>query len=112
MTPETDFHARYAGRPLLKFLDAYVLWAMGELPSDQEELLQRLTPSLREMWGRSEESWHEVLAGQLELAPTLPPTIQELWKKGRDFADASGTPLTPMDFAQYFVDQNFAGLFS
>ena len=40
---------RYAGKPFLRVLECYVLWAIGELTSEHEKLLVTMTPKLREV---------------------------------------------------------------
>jgi hypothetical protein len=38
---------RYAGRPFLRLLECYVLWAAGVLPAADEQRLEAMTPKLR-----------------------------------------------------------------
>jgi hypothetical protein len=38
---------RYDGKPLLRLLDMYVLWAIGKLPPDQEDVMNRAAPKLQ-----------------------------------------------------------------
>ena len=38
---------RYAGRPFLRLLDAYVLWAIGELDEESDARLLEITPDLQ-----------------------------------------------------------------
>lgn len=36
---------RYDGQPLLRLLDVYVLWAIGELSQESEDGLKRMPPN-------------------------------------------------------------------
>ena len=107
MNPPVDPQRRYAGKPLVRLLDAYVLWVVGALPPEQESLLVQMTPKLRQTWNRSEEHWHEVLAAQMQFPATMPTAIRDMWRKNQAIAAASRATLTPVDFAYMFVDQNF-----
>jgi len=107
MNPPIDLQRRYAGKPLLRLLDAYVLWAIGALPSEQETLLEQMTPKLRQTWNRTEDRWHDVLASRMQFPATMAATIREMWEKNQAIAATSGVTLTPTDFAYVFVDQNF-----
>jgi hypothetical protein len=107
MNPPVDPQQRYAGKPLVRLLDAYVLWVIGALPAEQESLLVQMTPKLQQTWNRSEQHWHEVLAGQMQFPATMPAAIREMWQKNQAIAASSRGTLTPVDFAYMFVDQNF-----
>ena len=107
MNPTVDLQRRYAGKPLVRLLDAYVLRAIGALPSEQEALLDQMTPKLRETWNRTEDRWHDVLASQMKFPDTMPATIREIWQKNQAIAASSRSALTPLNFAYMFVDQNF-----
>ena len=91
----------------MRLLDAYVLWAIGALPSEQEALLAQMTPKLQKTWNRTEDCWHDVLASQMHFPDTMTATIREMWQKNQAIAASSRATLTPQDFAYMFVDQNF-----
>ena len=107
MTLQIDPQRRYAGKPLVKLLDAYVLWAIGALGPEEESLLQRMIPRLQQTWNRTEGSWQAVLAAQMGFRDTMPETIREIWAKNQAIAAKSGATLNPVNFAHMFVDQNF-----
>jgi hypothetical protein len=102
-----DPQRRYAGKPLVRFLDAYVLWTIGALPQEQNSQLQQMTPKLRETWKCSGEHWHEALASAMQFPATLPDAIREMWTKNKALDSANRSKLSPLDFAYLFVDQNF-----
>jgi hypothetical protein len=107
MHASADPSQRYTDKPFLKLLDAYVLWAIGALPPDQESLLQRMTPMLRKTWNCTQDNWHEVVAAQMEFPATLPDDIRKLWQKEQTLAAANKATLNPVRFAHKLVDQNF-----
>src|SRR5262245_47439624 len=99
MKSPVDPQRRYAGKPLVRLLDAYVLWIIGALPDDQDDLLQQMTPKLCETWKCSGGRWHEVLASAMQFPATLPESIREIRQKNQ--------AIPPLDFAYMFVDENF-----
>jgi len=107
MNSPVDPQSRYAGKPLVRLLDAYVLRAIGALPLEQETLLQQMTPKLRQTWNRTEDHWHEVLAAQMQFPPTMPTMLRDMWQKNQSIARTNKVTLSPLEFAYMFVDQNF-----
>jgi hypothetical protein len=96
---------RYQGKPLLRILECYVLWAIGALPEDDADALKAMTPKLAACYG-GEGSWQEIMAAALELPPTLPEMIRGSWEKSTERARAGGATLDPQAFAEHFVDKN------
>ena len=68
---------RYAGKPFLRLLECYVLWAAGELSAEEEEKLQAMTPKLRQVYNRR-GSWQEIVIGEMEFPPDLPQYIKSV----------------------------------
>lgn len=99
-------HQRYAGKPFLRLLECYVLWAAGELPIADEQRLEAMTPKLREVYKR-QGSWQEIVAGEMELPADLPKRIQALWVQNKLRAENSAVEFPAEDFARMFVDDNF-----
>jgi hypothetical protein len=97
---------RYDGRPLLRLLELYVLWAIGELSEADAERLRAITPNLRRTYG-AEGEWQTVLATELELPPDLPGKIHGVWEKNVESAKARGVTLNPQQFAEQFVDHHW-----
>lgn len=96
---------RYAGKPFLRLLECYVLWAAGELAAADEQKLEAITPKLREVYRRL-GSWQEIVAGEMELPAELPQHIRDLWKRNKQHAESSGMDISAEEFARKFVDQN------
>jgi hypothetical protein len=98
---------RYAGKPFLRLLESYVLWAAGELTPKDELKLVALTPKLRELYNR-QGSWQEIIACEMQLPPDLPAHIKSVWSENKRRAENSGAQLAPEDFARLFVDDNLS----
>jgi hypothetical protein len=96
---------RYQGKPLLRILECYVLWAIDALPDDDAEALKAMTPKLAACY-EAQGTWQEIMAAALELPPELPEMIRGSWAKSQDRARAGGVTLDPQAFAEHFVDKN------
>ncbi|HEV3421461.1 MAG TPA: hypothetical protein VG075_14220 [Candidatus Acidoferrum sp.] len=97
---------RYQGKPFLRLLELYVLWAIGELAEKEALILEEATPKLRSIYHR-EGDWKSIIAGEMEFPPHLPAKIRELWKRNLEKARTAGVVLPPQQFAELFVDDNF-----
>ena len=97
--------SRYDGKPLLKLLELYVLWAIGELSEVDESRLVAMTPKLQSIYGVS-GSWHDVLAAAVHLPKDMPVAIRQMWAKNTKIANEISAILTPQTFAEMFVDKN------
>ena len=97
---------RYAGKPFLRLLECYVLWAADELTAEDDRKLLAMTPKLREVYKR-QGTWQEIVAGEMEFPSDLPQHIRAVWLENRIRAENSDLDLLPEDFARRFVDQNF-----
>ena len=101
-------NARYDGKPLLRLLELYILRSIGELPVPEEQTLEKMAPKLQSMYGGGGQ-WHEAIAAAVQMPPALPTIIRDIWDKNLEIARANGATLTPQQFAEMFVDRNFAG---
>ena len=98
---------RYAGKPLLRLLELYVLRSIGELSQSDEQKLTQMAPKLHALYGGNGE-WHEAVAASMKMPANMPSLINDSWNKNLGIAASRGATLTPDQFAQLFVDQNFA----
>jgi hypothetical protein len=99
--------ARYEGRPFLRLLECYVLWAVGQLDPRQAEVLERMTPKLRETYGTN-GTWQEIVAAEMEFPDSLPEALRSMWARNQEIARDNGTLLEPEQFARMVADENFS----
>jgi hypothetical protein len=97
---------RYDGKPLLRVLDLYVLWSIGELLPDQEDGLKRMAPKFHARFGGGGQ-WHEAIERAVRMDADTPQHIRGMWARNLEFARANGLTLTPEEFAMMVVDSNF-----
>ena len=108
--PEQGGADRYAGRPLVRALDFYVLSIIGQL--DEE------TAGLMDTWVRRAfdvadgVSWETGLERQLELGASIRASLRTMWDGYVDFEAKNGRPADPGQFATAVVDENFTPLIS
>ena len=101
-------NSRYDGQPLLRLLECYVLWAIGELPEAQANSLLEMTPKLRSVYG-SKGAWQEIVAGTVGMTSEMPEHLRALWARNLEIARQNGVLLSPQRFAEMVVDDNFVG---
>ncbi len=98
---------RYDRKPLLRLLELYVLWAIGDLPQAEQQTLERMAPKLQAIYGGNGE-WHEAVAAAVHMSADMPTAIRDMWAKNLEIARSNGVTLPPQVFAEMFVDQNLA----
>jgi hypothetical protein len=99
--------SRYEGKPFLRLLDAYVLWAIGALDDDTAARLKRMTPKLQETFKKPGATWFEIVEGEMDFPETLPATLSSSWEKNARIAAERNEILDPVAFAHRTVDENF-----
>jgi hypothetical protein len=97
---------RYAGKPLVRLLECYVLKAIGQLAAEDEARLSAMEPQLRKVY-RHNGSWVHIVSSALDFPNNMAETIEQIWRRNQDVARASGVTLEAQQFAEMFVDQNF-----
>src|SRR5690349_11458899 len=97
--------SRYQGKPLLRLLECYVLWAIDRLPEPEAKRLTEMTPKLQSVY-RVQGNWQQVIAASVQLPHNMPELIRDLWSRNTEIARKNGRTLTPQHFAEMFVDQN------
>ncbi|RWC58877.1 hypothetical protein [Mesorhizobium sp.] len=98
---------RYDGQPLLRLLDVYVLWAIGELSQVSEDGLKNMAPKLQSIYG-GDGQWHDAIAQAMHMPEGMPAAIRDMWARNLKIARDNNVTLTPQQFAEMFVDNNFA----
>lgn len=98
---------RYDDKPFLRYVDAYVLNAIGHLDEPTRAYCVAMEPTLRQSLNLA-GSWTAMVAEQMKFAPELPAQIRKIWEDGKGkFEAANGRPADPAQFAMTFVDRNF-----
>ena len=87
---------RYAGRPLLRLLDCYVLALTGHLAPEMEARVSRI---VKTMFGGGSD-WKATLKNTLALPPDMDERIHGLWQAQPEGSD-------PLRFACAVSDDNF-----
>lgn len=99
---------RYEGRPFLRLLELYVLWAVGQLPAENAMTLEQMTPKLQATYG-FDAPWPQIIERVMELPADVPQALKEMWERNCRIAADAGTALDPETWARDVVDTNFAG---
>ena len=97
-----EIQQRYAGKPFLRLLDAYVLWAIGELDEASDAAIERMAPDLRATYA-TDGQWQDIVAKQMDFSESMPGALRDLWVKART---SSAAPAA-REFAMAVVDENF-----
>ncbi|MBB5706172.1 hypothetical protein [Sphingopyxis panaciterrulae] len=98
---------RYDDKPFLRYVDAWVLNAIGALDEPTRAYCVAMEPQLRQSLGKT-GSWDAIVAQQMNFPPELPEQIRRIWADGQaKFEQANGRPADPVQFAMIFVDRNF-----
>ncbi|WP_175154715.1 hypothetical protein [Achromobacter piechaudii] len=98
---------RYAGKPLLRLLECYVLHAIGHLDAKQGDLSKAMEPKLAEIFG-AKGTWIDIVSAQVGFAPEMSGKIRAIWEAGVLKSQQMGLDVDPNDFAVEFVDTNFS----
>ncbi|WP_332818028.1 hypothetical protein [Sphingopyxis sp.] len=98
---------RYTDKPFLRFVDAWVLKAIGHLDEATETYCQAMVPQLEQSFGLAGD-WEQIVEKQMKFAPELKAQIRKIWTEGKArFEEGNGQPADPVQFAYIFVDRNF-----
>jgi hypothetical protein len=98
--------SRYEHRPFLRFLDCYVLDAIGQLDDSQQEALERMQPKLSQMFG-AKGTWKEIVSKQMDFPDSLPDQIRQIWNRYLQHAKERDLSVSPSEFVVQFVEENF-----
>jgi hypothetical protein len=95
---------RYEGKPLLRLIELWVLWVIGELDGVNEERLKKMEPNFHKTWGH-DGAWHDMIEATLHLPASLAVEIRRMWQNNLHTAERQGVaPPTEM-FARAIADQ-------
>lgn len=101
---QVDLESRYAQKPELRFLDAYVLDALGVLDDTTADQLVELAPQLAQTFDVEPGPWQRVVELAFKLAPTARETIGNEWAYQLNEALSGGARLNEVDFAHALAD--------
>jgi hypothetical protein len=94
---------RYTDKPFLRFVDAWVLKAIGHLDAATETYCKAMVPQLEQSFGVT-GSWEQIV----KFGPELKAQVLKIWTDGKArFAAGNGEAPDPVQFAMIFVDRNF-----
>src|SRR3546814_13563194 len=79
---EEGMSDRYTDKPFLRYVDAWVLNAIGALDEPTRAYCVAMEPQLRQSLGKT-GSWDAIVAQQLNITPELPDLIRRIWADGR-----------------------------
>jgi hypothetical protein len=99
---------RYTGKPMIRLLECYVLWAIGSLEQKELETLNQMEPKLRQVFNQ-EGDWREIISRVMSLPANMPEMIRTKWSENLEIAKQHSQTLIPQHFAELFVDSNFDG---
>jgi hypothetical protein len=99
---------RYSGKPLVRLLECYVLWAIDRLDQGETDVLSAMTPKLRAIY-RAEGTWQDVIGFVMRFPEEMPQQIAAVWRENVTRFEAAGARADPQTFAEQFVDENFLG---
>lgn len=98
---------RYTDKPFLRFVDAWVLKAIGHLDAATETYCKAMVPQLEQSFG-VKGSWEQIVEQQMKFGPEVKAQILKIWTDGKArFAAGNGEAPDPVQFAMIFVDRNF-----
>jgi hypothetical protein len=95
---------RYDGKPLLRLIELWILWVIGEIETVDEARLKEMEPKLRATWKR-EGTWHELIQAMLDLPSTLPDELRAMWQRNLETARKQGAPPPREMFMKSIADQ-------
>jgi hypothetical protein len=100
---------RYTGRPMLRFLDAYVLDALGLLDDETTNSMAALAPQLAAALGSTASQWQRIVAESLDIPDDAPDHIVHVWNDTQAKAAAQNAGVDPVTFARLVADSLLAG---
>lgn len=100
---------RYTDKPFLRFVDAWVLKAIGHLDEATETYCKAMVPQLEQSFGLAGD-WEQIVEKQMKFPPELPAQIRKIWADGKArFEEGNGEAPDPVQFTYIFVDRKFGG---
>jgi len=95
---------RYDGKPLLRLVELWVLWVIGEIEPEDVTRLTEMEPHLRSTWSL-EGTWHEMIEEMLQLSPAMSEELRAMWQRNLETARQQSVPAPAEMFSQSIADQ-------
>jgi hypothetical protein len=99
-----DVTDRYAGRPLLRLVEFYVLDAIGQISENDASRLAAIAPNISAAVGSDAGTWQGAISDALTLPGDFPATLMNDWLTAKAEVAASGGSLAPEVFAAGVAD--------
>lgn len=96
--------SRYDGKPLLRLVELWILWIIGEIDPQDVARLTEMEPSLRQTWSL-DGAWHEMIEELLQLPPAMRDELRAMWQRNLQTAREHGVPASVEMFSQSIADQ-------
>lgn len=101
---------RYDGKPMLRFVDSYVLDAIGMLDDVTRGQLEALAPELSVLLGVQPGSWQSIVEESMHFPVNTKSQIQQLWQSCQKQAGEDAARLNPVEFAHFVADTQIGGV--
>jgi hypothetical protein len=93
-----------AKKPVVLLLENYILDRIGALGQTDE----LTTKVLMEKAFGERKDWRGRLQEEFGLTPALDPQLKAMWKHAQGLAQQKGSSVSPREFAEALVEENFA----
>jgi hypothetical protein len=99
-----DDRDRYAGKPFLRLLDAFMLWSIGALDDATNAKLEAMTPKLQQAFGMKNGTWQVVVMKQMDFDEDYVEWLREKWGGQLEHDRTIGQEHDPRAWAQAMSD--------
>ncbi|MDA8016722.1 MAG: hypothetical protein MPN21_04665 [Thermoanaerobaculia bacterium] len=97
---------RYQGKPFLRLLELYVLWAIDALDASHENEIRSLSTELQKVYGRP-GAWHEIIEAQMDFPQGMADELLKMWSENKRIAEDKAIHLIAQEWVEQVVDDNF-----
>jgi hypothetical protein len=95
---------RYDGKPLLRLVELWILWVIGEIDKADEKKMKAMEPYFEKTWGHQGD-WHEMIQATLHLPTSLPDQLRKMWQRNLELAQKENVPPPTEMFVRQIADQ-------
>ncbi|MDQ1131027.1 hypothetical protein [Microbacterium sp. SORGH_AS_0888] len=98
---------RYDGKPMLRFLDAYVLDALGALDDTTSRRNVEMAPKLAAALHVDATTWQEAVEKAMEMPPDSADALRSMWEHHVYETIAAGSAPDVLAWTHALVDSRF-----